>query len=158
MTGRLRLRHRRLIGVLSLALPPALALALLERPEPAPTPLPTLLVASPAVGPERWTRDDLWAPLAIRSRLFEPVAEAGPVVELMPRDDLRRPSVLVYWAGAGAPEALPPGAHLVGRLAGGEARRFALPPAARSVAGRLYLYSLGHHELLGSAALPGGSE
>lgn len=154
MVDPLRRRHRILTLALAVLAPPAFAAALAVRPSSTPPgELSPLLVSRPAAGPERWARDDLWAPLEIHTRLFAPPAEGGPVVELAPVRDLRRPSLLVYWAPAGDPAALPPGAHLAGRLAGVEARRFALPAEARDRPGRLYLYSLGHHELLGSAAL-----
>ena len=52
-----------------------------------------------------------------------------------------------------AADRLPPNAHLLGRLAGASPRRFALPEAARERTGRLHLYSLGHAQWLGSAAL-----
>ncbi|HSJ98008.1 MAG TPA: hypothetical protein VLC53_13085 [Myxococcota bacterium] len=155
MIDPLRRRHRVFSAALAALVPPAFAVALAARPPEAPLSdsIPPLLAASPAVGVERWASDELWSPLGIRTRLFEPAARGGPVVELAPARDLRRPSLLVYWAPSGAPGALPPRAHLVGRLAGAEARRFTLPPTARLRPGRLYLYSLGHYELLGSAAL-----
>jgi hypothetical protein len=155
MIDRLRRRHRRGTLALAVLVPSAFAASLAARPPATPSgdDLGPLFVASPAVGAERWARDDLWGPLAIRTRLFAPAADGGPVVELTPARDLRRPSVLVYWAPSGVASALPPGAHLVGRIGGFEARRFALPPVARTRPGRLYLYSLGHHELLGSLAL-----
>jgi hypothetical protein len=155
MTHRLRRRHRAFAIALAVLVPPAFAAALAARPAPPERgTLPPPLLALPASGAEQWAREDLWGPLAIRTRGFAPAEGGGPVLELVPARDLLRPSLLVYWAATGAADALPPGAHLVGRLAGVEARRFALPAAALGTPGRLYLYSLGHHELLGSAALP----
>lgn len=145
MIARLRRRHRVATIALAVLMPPALAVALIAR-EPMPgSAVPVALAGDTTTGPPRWSRDDLFAALPIRVRGF-----AGELVELQPLRDPLLPDLLVYWSADGAVDALPAGAQLVGRLAGVEARRFALPAAG----GRLHLYSLGHARLVDSAALP----
>jgi hypothetical protein len=151
----LRRAHRIATLGLALAVPPAFALALASRPAPPiENALAPALVAEPSLGAVVLDRDDLWSPLAIRTRIGRDAAGAW-VAELAPRADLERPDVLVYWSAEAASDRLPAGAHWLGRLAGAAPRRFVLPDAARERAGRLHLYSLGHAQWLGSAALEG---
>lgn len=149
MNAALRRRHRQATLALALAVPPAFALALAARPVPPDATLPEALAVEPAVGAPLFDRDDRFAALPIRARVFE--GEAGArVLELAPRVDPQRPDVLVYWSDAGAPaDRVPGSARLLGRLAGREVRRFALPPGAG--AGRVLLWSLGHGALVDSA-------
>lgn len=69
-------------------------------------------------------------------------------------EELREPDVLVYWSPS-APAAqggLPEKARLVGSL-GGIGERYLPLPREAGAPGHLLLYSLAHHELIGSAAL-----
>jgi hypothetical protein len=77
--------------------------------------------------------------------------DRSTVLELAPHADLGQPDLLVYWSRDGALDRLPEHATLLGRLAGTEVRRFALPEGAR--AGRVHLFSLGHGALVGAAAI-----
>ncbi len=156
MNARLRRHHRVATIALAVVMPPALALALAVR-SGAPTAgaLPRAFGVEAASGAERWSRDDLWTALPVRTRGFDGASpDAAPLVELMPLRDPLLPDLLVYWAAGAASDPLPAGAKLLGRLAGIEARRFALPGAG----GRLYLYSLGHARLVDSAAQPVDAE
>lgn len=148
MIARLRRRHRIATIALAVLMPPALAIALASRSEVPIGTLPRVLAVEATGGAARWSRDDLWSALPIRTRGF--AGAGGPLVELSPLRDPLLPDLLVYWAAAGAGDPLPDGARLLGRLAGTAPRRFALPAAG----GRLYLYSLGHARLVDSAALP----
>jgi hypothetical protein len=149
----LRRAHRIATLALACSVPPAFALAIASRPSlPPPGEIPVALAAEIVSGALVFERDDLWQPLTIRTRLFAGDA-AGPVVEIVPLTDLARPDVLVYWSAEPVVDRLPAGAQWLGRLAGAAPRRFALPAHARADAGRLHLYSLGHAQWLGSAAL-----
>ena len=148
MIARLRRRHRAATIALAVLMPPALAVALIERSEVPPSAVPVALLADTTSGSPRWSRDDLFAAVPIRARGF--AGERGALVELQPLRDPLLPDLLVYWSAGGAGDALPEGAQLLGRLAGVEARRFALPAAG----GSLHLFSLGHARLVDSAALP----
>jgi hypothetical protein len=149
----LRRAHRIATLALACTVPPAFAIAIASRPSPLPPgEIPVTLAAEIVSGPLVFERDDLWQPLAIRTRLFAGDA-AGPVVEIVPLTDLARPDVLVYWSADPVADRLPAGAQWLGRLAGTAPRRFALPIGARVDAGRLHLYSLGHAQWLGSAVL-----
>jgi hypothetical protein len=149
----LRRAHRIATLALACAVPPVFALAITSRPPlPPPGEIPAALAAENLAGALVFERDDLWQPLAVRTRLFAGDA-AGPVVELAPLADLERPDVLVYWSADSTGDRLPEGAQWLGRLAGTSPRRFALPADARAHPGRLHFYSLGHAQWLGSAAL-----
>jgi len=152
MIAAARRRHRIAIGALAAVVPPLFAIALLARPAPT---APLVAPDAPPATALLWERDDRWPRLPILTRVWGLRPDGPPaVVELAPARDPMRPDVLVYWAPDGTPERLPEGAFLLGRLAGASARRLALPAeVAAAAAGRLWLYSLGHHELLDSASL-----
>ncbi len=146
--ARLRRRHRVATLALAVLMPPALAIALASRSAAPIQALPPALADAAPSGAPRWSRDDLWSALPVRTRGF--AGDAGALVELAPLRDPMLPDLLVYWAAGGGSDRLPDGARLLGRLAGTDVRRFAVPAAG----GRLYLYSLGHARLVDSAALP----
>lgn len=150
MNAQLRRRHRGAALALAVLLPPALALALAVRPDESDFAIPRALIEEPAVGEVQLDRADLFAPLAIRTRILGAGA-GGEVLELTPGADLERPDVLVYWSREDAADRVPDTAQLLGRLAGTEVRRFALPSPARG--GRVHLWSLGHGALVGAAAI-----
>lgn len=148
MIARLRRRHRVATLALAVLMPPSLAVAVLARSEATTSSVPVALVGDRTADSPRWSRDDLFAEVPIRARRF--AGDRGAIIELQPLRDPLLPDLLVYWSSGGVGDALPEGARLLGRLAGMEARRFALP-APR---GTLHLYSLGHARLVDGAALP----
>jgi len=149
----LRRAHRVATIALALAVPPAFALAIASRPALPPAGgIPVAWASEAPASALVFERDDLWQPLAIRTRLFASDSD-GTVVEIVPLADLEQPDVLVYWSADPSAARLPDGAHWLGRLSGTSPRRFVLPAAARTRAGHLHLYSLGHAQWLGSAAL-----
>lgn len=153
MIAPLRRAHRIATLALACIVAPAFAVAIATRAALPPAgEIPAALTAEPPPGALVLERDDLWQPLAIRTRLFA-AATGSSVVEITPLADLARPDVLVYWSADPIADSLPHGARWLGRLSGTAPRRFALPPDARASAGRLHLYSLGHAQWLGSAAL-----
>jgi hypothetical protein len=70
---------------------------------------------------------------------------AGSRLVLQPLDDPRAPDVVVIWSAGAREDGV-----LLGALAGTQPREFVLPGPR----GVLFLDSLGHDELLGSAELP----
>ena len=97
----------------------------------------------------------LWGDLPIVTRVWGDGTAA--FVELEPTSALRRPDLLVYWTPSSqAVVDFPKGARMLGRLAGQEPRRFALPNPAGAGRGVLVLYSLGHQTQVGSASIPEG--
>ena len=169
-----RRRHR--IAMLLLA-PITLGLAaaaVLSRP-PAPLvdSIPAILASAPGLadaariggvgtGDSLWQREDLFAAWPVRLTAYRVAGHAAPVaayaIDLKLLRPLIKPDVLVYWSphvedGQGG--KLPEDIHLLGRVGGTAWQRFAIPAHEIPVAsGALYLYSLGHQELIGRAVLP----
>lgn len=133
----LRRRHRLVFVVLALVVPPLLAAALLSRPE---DPRTASVPAEPA-GRILGERLQSFEGGTLRTELLRDERGFALRVELMGAES--NPELLVYWDPAAAPEGpgLPPGAHLVGRLAGSAPRRMELP-AIETSRGRLILYDL----------------
>ena len=164
MILRLRRAHRRatlaatLLGAAGLA---AAVLAHAPRAAPVATPaalgaleLPPLPVGARLLGEAR---------LADATARLYAVPGGPALLELQPAESRGAPAtadpdVLLYWApgsaAAGAAES-PDGAFLLGAASSdGAARRYPLPEPAREGGGRLLLWSLGHHALVASDALP----
>ena len=107
----------------------------------------------------RWESAEGLRELPAVLRLYEPVAPGfGVGLEIEPLAAPRRPDVLVYWSSdSQVSDQLPEKSYLVGRLEGARKQRFPLPPESNRRPGSMYLYSLGHQELVDAAALGGGS-
>ena len=88
--------------------------------------------------------------LDIRIRRYRTTAAPQRVlVEIDPVNAPRDADVLVYWHGASEPvTTLPPGARLLGSLAGDAPRRLVLPAGAEG-GGALLFYALAAQRLLG---------
>ena len=153
----LRSRHRAIIAVLAVVVPLVFVLGLLAR-----QPIPAVNETTTAVRPtlpaglvEVSVSDDAWAGLPVRTTWLEdggvPPRRA---VKLELLEELGRPDLLVYWSEGPAPgDALPGDALLLGAIADGQARAWTLPGAAGGD-GRLILYSLARHEVVGVAEAP----
>jgi len=162
----LRRVHFRIAVALAAFLPAAFAAGWLSRPDfPAAATLPRA-VSAWEEGELVWSNDALFAAAQITTRALR--TPNGWIVELVPRETLLRPDVLVYWTPDAAGE-FDSGAHFLGRLGGGRAHRFVLPAwdvpdpdgrarHAEGPGGTVFLYSLGHQELIDRAALAPASE
>jgi len=158
MIRELRARHRAVFAVLAVGLPIGLGFALASRGSVPPispgSPGPIEAAAGvPSGTPEVDTRARA-GDVELRVRMWRPEADGAVALELRAARDLELPDVLVYWADSDQARELPPNAVLLGPLAGTRARCWRLPRRAPGVAGRLYLYSLGHQELAASLELP----
>ena len=147
MIRALRVRHRITFAVLALALPLGLAAALSSRQQ-----VPRLNahhngnVAQPDMHAS--VRDSIVGFDGIVLSLRTWNENGLRTLEIRPQRDLEQPDVLVYWADSTKTSGLPEPSVLLGALAGTQPRRFTLPREVHG--GRLYLYSLGHQELIGS--------
>lgn len=135
---------------MALVAPTVLAAAIYFRPpEPVQPALP--IVDGPAPAPLRLIgeRAARIGDFAFVLRHFSDGGQPSRhVVEIDPERAPADADVLVYWSPETATVAtLPPGARLLGRLAGAEARRFALPEDRDG--GVLLLYTLAAQRLLG---------
>lgn len=83
-------------------------------------------------------------------------SDHGPVLDLDVAAHVAEPELLAYWAPGSPPSAtqLGDGAVLLGRAGFGSRQRFALPDAARTVAGSLLLFSLAQGSIAADVALP----
>lgn len=150
MIRRLRRRHRLWTTALAVVVPIGFVAALAARPA-----RPVGEAAAGSDMPRARAIAD-WSSIGELpiSGAIEPWRGAR-ILALTPREPLARPDLLVYWSPGGAPEppaggALPPDVVLLGAL--GEAEeRYRLPPG--TAAGTVVIYSLGHHEVVGSIAV-----
>ena len=151
MIARLRsghvLRHALLAGITLVGL----AFALTAREETRTAALPvTDLEAEAFEGLTVWESLSVFVELPARVALLR--GGAGFAVQITPETDPLLPDVLVYWSPRSSPE-IPEDAHFLGRLAGAETRTFRLPSEA---SGTLYLFSLGHQQLIDRGEISGG--
>ncbi len=144
-----RQRHRAMVCTLGILLPVAFAVGLAaRRPVPVVASLPPGLAAQAEdFGQVVWTKADLWPGQSIVTTLRRDAANSV-VVELT-FHDLAKPDVLVYWAAGKEPVAksLPANARLLGALS--NRAPLPIPTDAHNEAGRLVLYSLADHDVVG---------
>lgn len=152
MIAPLRRRHRLMFTALALGVTPLLAASLLWRSQPVSQTFP--VTAGPSDPPR------LIVNLGADSQGFPGQLDIhGKGVVLRLHEPLRKPDVLAYWSaqGAAAGRALPGDVHLLGSVSAQRDNYLPLPlwPASSRVdEGFLILYSLGHHEVVASAAVP----
>ncbi len=152
MITRLRRNHFRAVFFLAAFLLAALPAAWRAYAPPPRSIPPAPLRDTTAEASEVWRSGALFKTFAIQTRLLR--SSERWLIELEPREDPLQPDVLVYWAAgaSGAPDALPPAAQFLGRLAGTQVRSFALPSGSgMNPDGVLLLYSLGHQQVLDHA-------
>ena len=151
MTRALREWHRRLFCALAVGLPVAFSVGLAARKgvPVVPAQLTPRVVGTNALGSLIWSRTDLWPGQDLTTRLRRD-ASGSPALELI-STAVNRPDVLVYWV-AGKEEAsdsLPTNARLLGALA--TSVPLPVPAEVQGTSGRLVLYSLAVHELVGTS-------
>ena len=148
----LRQRHRVLVLALSVVVPVAFAAGIATRKA-----VPALAGAAPNLAgqarnySEVWSRDDLWEKKVIRTRLLSD-ASGGSLraVELISKDQIVRPDVIVYWVpgGPAVKDSLPDDAFWLGAFDQPTPRPLTLPADAAKKPGALALYSLADHEVI----------
>lgn len=150
MIAPLRARHRRVIGVLAIALPATFAVALATRSgDPRVAELPAAVATDAEPLPVVLRRHVQMHAGRVYSSSFGPdpllvalVQEGGP----------QAADVLAYWSASEPRDGeLAADALLLGAV-GARERRFQLPEAARE-RGWLVLFSLGHGKIVASMAL-----
>jgi hypothetical protein len=148
----LRQRHRVLVLALGVVVPVAFATGIATR-----NAVPFLTGTTPDLSgevhnySEVWSRDDLWEKKAISTRLLSDAAGAGRrAVELIAKDQIIRPDVIVYWVPGGpeVKESLPNDAVWLGGFDQLAPRPLTLPAEAAQKTGALVLYSLADHEVI----------
>ena len=141
-----------MVFALSIVIPAAFAVGIATRKA-----VPALSAAVPGFSREiprhkaLWTRDDLWENRAIRTRLLNDAAGGGQLaVELIAKDQIVRPDVIVYWSrGERKIEDTPPNdVILLGSFDPSTPMALTLPQEAADNPGMLLLYSLGNHEIV----------
>lgn len=142
MNRRLRIRHRRTLGLLTVLVPVGFAAALSVRagvPEMARVPHPTSASPDWPAGTVEVLDSVDW-----RARFDARLASDGrrAVLELRPLEDWELPDLLVYWTEVET-DAPGPSSVLIGKLAGTQRRRFVLPSTSP---GWITIFSLGHEE------------
>jgi hypothetical protein len=150
LNTRLRRNHLRIVVSLAAFLLAALSAAWGAYAPPPRASSPAALRSPVSEAVEVWRSETLFGALPIQMRLLR--SSERWLIELEPRQDPLQPDVLVYWGPEfpRASDGLPRAAHFLGRLAGTQVRRFALPSGANPD-GMLFLYSLGHQQVLDRA-------
>ena len=147
----LRQRHRRMVIVLGIFLPVALAVGIAARkPVPSVASLPAGLVASPhKFAVIEWERADLFTKTAIRVRLLRERAGAGHfAVKFSAAKDFVKPDLIVYWVtgNSNIDHVLPDNALLLGGF--NPYTPLPLVEHIGATSGRLVLYSLADQEIV----------
>ncbi len=152
----LRRRHLRVVVGLAMLVPAVYLTAIqARRPAALSEPLAPELAPTRSSGDARAVSTEEWPELPIDLRLL--AAGADRWIEIVAREELPHPDVLVYWSATEPTSgSLLTEAKLLGALAGDETRSYLLPQEAGESAGHLILYCLGHGELLGSRPVPAG--
>lgn len=157
MIRALRVRQRLLVPVVAAISVPLVVVGLVLRtPDPVTDALPAVLrgLAAPESAPAL-DGDAGFADLACHAHVWDAVPGLpGPVLELSPEADPRRPDLLLYWMRDGEAKGPGPNSQLLGRLDGTTPTVFSLPAEARTARGTLLLYSLAHGEPVDHAAWP----
>jgi hypothetical protein len=151
MIRALRQRHRATVIALAVVVPAAFALGIAARREiPVSPSAASGLSAVARDASVLWSRDDLWDKKPIRTRLLASRGTGQRAVELVLRDPIVRPDLLLYWVPGEAKlrNSLPDGAFLLGGLEQSNPNPLALPAMAGDQPGVLVIYSLADHELL----------
>jgi len=148
----LRQRHRVILFGLSAFLPALFVMGIVSRkPVPVLPSLPSALARQ--VVPVReslWVREDLWEKGPMRTRLLTEPNHSSLAVEIVAREPIVRPDMLVYWVPGAAAlgDSLPNDAVFLGAWMQPPASALALPVAAKASQGKLILYSLADHEIV----------
>jgi len=147
----LRQRHRRMISVLGVFLPVALAVGIAARkPMPTVASLPAQLSGPPQQFTAlKWERDDLFTKTPMRVRLLREVPKGGRSgIQFSVGKEFAKPDLLVYWVAAGTKvtDTIPDNAFLLGAPYSSAA--LPLPAEANAASGVLVLYSLADHEII----------
>ncbi|MCP3919664.1 MAG: hypothetical protein GY711_29375 [bacterium] len=156
MIAPLRKRHRRMVNTLAVVLPIGFAAAIAARPSWPTNDVewwPGAGIEAGHAGTRTWTVDALDLELGLTAA---GMARPWSSLTVRPGTDPRLPDVLVYLAPSASPaESVPEDAHLLGKLAGADARTFTWigPPPTE---GCVYFYSLAHRELVATSVVPEG--
>lgn len=147
----LRVRHRRVVLTLAIVTPLLFAAGLATR---RPIPLSTDGATPPEADRHRDAeivdRDEsAWGDLPI---LTDWLGGPGAAVRLEVTEPLRQPDLLLYWDPEPAGDRLSDSALLLGPVGGRRRASWDVPAPVEG--GRLVLYSLGHGEIVASAAPP----
>jgi hypothetical protein len=154
----LRKRHRAMVVVLALVVPPLFALGILGRPQEARMAAMPEGLAPEAVDPgaviSRHTKGAM-PEFTARATLFARGDGVAVTVETTPHPV--RPELLVYWsADAVSGASLPETAYLLGSLGSGGPTAFDLPVEAAGRDGHLVLYALAQSEVVETILLRAG--
>lgn len=157
MIRSLRVRHRRVIPILIVLLPPMFFLGLDARrdvPVMEQLPMPLQSRTVPRDMQLVFSSNQLWPELEVTTLLFK--GQRHHLLALLPDQPLIYPDLLLYWSGgyteAGQP--LPEDGQLLGSLSNGQGGRFEFSNERMLSEGALVLYSLGLNRIISVAELP----
>jgi hypothetical protein len=145
--AKLRRRHRVVFLALVVVVPVGLAVGLAAR-----TPVPTMASDDPALAglPGAPAAEAASADGLLAARRLE---DGGTRIVLSGLGALSAPDVLVYLVQDASALRLPPDARLLGALRGVGRQAFDVGPGGLGDGSHVLLYSLGHQEIIGRAAV-----
>ena len=147
----LRRRHRRMVAVIGILLPVAFVAGVAAR-KPMPTTAPSVALLSPrqTFSQSGWNRSDLFTNVAVRVHLLHDAANTNRIaLQISTPKDFVKADLLVYWLPAESilKDNIPDDAVLLGAFVSGQP--LPMPPTVAEKSGRLILYSLADHEIVG---------
>ena len=147
----LRRLHRRMFAVIGILLPVTFVAGIATR-KPIPTTAPSnaLLASRQAFSQGGWDRSDLFTNVAVRVQLLHDAANTNRIaLQLSAPKDLVKPDLLVYWLPAESllKDNIPDDAVLLGAFVSDQP--LPMPRIGAEKAGRLILFSLADHEIIG---------
>lgn len=151
MIAELRRVHRCASVALAVAVPVILTAALAVRPDDpvnASLPVDTYTSEILVTHPLFWSRPDIRAELVVATDGSAAISIDVPSLAV-------EPSVLVYWLETDETSEPPAAGRLLGAVRGSGIQRIVLPADAAIRGGTVALFSLGHDEVVASAAIAG---
>ena len=147
----LRRRHCRVFAAVGILLPVAFVAGVAAR-KPIPTTAPSDALLSPrqTFSQSGWNRSDLFTNVAVQVQLLHDAVNTNRIaLQISPPKDFVKADLLVYWLPAESilKDNIPDDAVLLGAFVSGQP--LPMPPTVAEKSGRLILYSLADHEIVG---------
>jgi hypothetical protein len=146
----LRRRHRRMFAVIGILLPMTFVAGIAARKPIPTTGLSDAFSNSETFSVNHWDRSDLFTNIAIRVQLLHRGLNTNQIaIQMSASNGFVKADLLIYWLPAESTlkETIPDDAVLLGAFVSGQL--LPVPPPLAEKSGRLILYGLADHEVVG---------